>query len=139
MPWSYDTAYVGKKSIYFSNAEIVNIGGTKGMTCNNHVFSPRITLKEVPPPIVPPSKEKIVSTTPLQQKMTSTFVPSTTVAITIPPMEKDTTRKSVEVVNSKGKEAMNEQDQTEKHKKDMSLEESQDFLKLIRKSDFKIM
>lgn len=57
----------------------------------------------------------------------------------VPPVANDTISKSVEAANSRGKEAINEQDQTKKLKKDVSLEEGQEFLRLIKKRDFKIL
>lgn len=66
VPWRYDTtAYVRGKLIQFSEAEIVNIDGTRGMTRNGHVFTPKFTSK-IALPIVTAPKEKIVSKTPSQ-------------------------------------------------------------------------
>lgn len=52
---------------------------------------------------------------------------------------KDVTNKATLATSSKGKEIVDEKAQAESHKKNVSPKESQEFLRLIRKSDFKIM
>lgn len=47
--------------------------------------------------------------------------------------------KVAESKTSKGKRLMNEDEQVEGHKKSISVEEGQKFLKLIKNSDFKIV
>lgn len=64
VPWRYDTiAYVGVKSIQFSEAGIVNIARTGGMTRSGCVFYPKFTPRITSLTIITP-KEKIVSITP---------------------------------------------------------------------------
>lgn len=92
---------IGRKETKFSDAEVLNIAGTGGMTCSGRVFAPKYTPKVIPAPVVVPP----------------------------PPPQ---ARESVVVPTSKGKEVAKEQ-------KHLTAEEGQEFLKLVKKSDFKIV
>lgn len=119
MPWKYDaTTSVGGKVIQFSNAEIVNIAGTYGMTRSGHVFSSKYTPKVIPAPMVVP--------TPHPQTGASIVVLNVPIEIS-----KGTSSSTTEASTSKGKEVAKEQ-------KKLTTQEGQEFLKLI-KSDFKIV
>lgn len=142
VPLRYDsTAYIGGKSIQFSKAQIVNIARIGGMTRSGRVFDPKFTPK-IASPIITTHKEEIMSTNPSPQKETSSLILSTSIHVTTvvtnaPRVKKHGTSRLTEV--TKGKEIMDAQAQLEGHKKNVSSEEGQEFLKLTKKSDFKIV
>lgn len=105
------------------------------MTRIGRVFAPKYTPKVASSPAIVPPREKIVPTPP---PWAGAFVP-TTLVVTIVPSTKGTTRKVAEVESSKGKEMVNEHEQVEGHEKHIIVEEGQEFLKLIKKGDFKIV
>lgn len=123
VPWKDDaTIYVDEKEIQFSNTKIVNIAGMCGMTRSGCVFAPKYTPKVIQAPVVIP--------TPPPQAGTSGFVP--TVLVKTPSSFSST----AEVATFKGKEVVQEQEQIEKL---ITVKEGQEFIKLIEKSDFKIV
>ncbi|XP_050916556.1 uncharacterized protein LOC127131684 [Lathyrus oleraceus] len=135
VPWNYETiTYLGGKEIRILNTEIVNIVGAGGMTCIGHVFAPKYTPRVSPSPTVIPPKEKVIptpqagATVPVTPNMTTVSVPTNVID-----------NKVAESEMSKGKGPMVENEQVEDHKKSITFEESQEFLKLIKKSDFKIV
>lgn len=77
-----------------------------------------------------------MSKIPSQHKEALTSIPSTMITTIAPPVGKDVTNISKV---TKGKEIMDAQVQPEGHNKTVSLEEIQEFLKLIKKSNFKIV
>ena len=64
---------------------------------------------------------------------------ATSAVTTIPVVTKVILDKVIEFETSKGKGLMNEDKQVKGHNKSIFVEEGQEFLKLIKKSDFKIM
>ncbi|XP_050915718.1 uncharacterized protein LOC127130797 [Lathyrus oleraceus] len=137
VPWNYETTkYLGGKEIRIPDTEIVNIVGAGGMTRSGRVFAPKYTPRVSPAPIVILPKEKVVPT-PTPQEVA--IVPATPNMTTTPVPTKVIDNKAVESETSKGKEPMVEKEQVEDHKKGITFEESQEFLKLIKKSDFKIV
>lgn len=106
------------------------------MNRSGHVFSLKYTPKVSPPYAVVPHKEKVVPTPPLQVRA---FVSTTPVVTTVPIMTKSAPSKEAEDETSKGKEIVNENEQIEGHKNNITAEEGHEFLKLIKKSDFKIV
>ncbi|XP_050889569.1 uncharacterized protein LOC127094840 [Lathyrus oleraceus] len=110
VPWNYETTtYLGGNEIRIPDTEIVNIAGTGGMTRSGHVFASKYTPRVSPAPTVIPPKEKVIE------------------------------NKATKSETSKGKAPMVEKEQVEDYKKSITFEESQEFLKLIKKSDFKIV
>ncbi|XP_050918568.1 uncharacterized protein LOC127135999 [Lathyrus oleraceus] len=135
-PLNYETtAYLGGKEIRIPDTEIVNITGTGGMTRNGHVFTPKYTPRVSHPPTVIPPKDK-VSPTPTPRAWAT--VPATPNMTIVPAPTNVIANKVVEFEVSKGKGPMVENEQVEDHKKSINFEEGQEFLKLIKKSDFKI-
>ncbi|XP_050889361.1 uncharacterized protein LOC127094585 [Lathyrus oleraceus] len=137
VPWNYETTtYLGGKEICIPDTEIVNIAGAGGMTCSGCVFSPKYTPRVSPSPIIIPSKEKFIPTPTPQAGATVPATPNMTI-VPVPTNVID--NKAAESEVSKGKGSMVENKQVEDHKKSITFEESQEFLKLIKKSDFKIV
>lgn len=99
------------------------------MTRSGRVFAPKFAAKSVSQTTMFP-KEKSMPTTLPQEKGESTFILTNTVATTAPLVGKDFKNKAAEA-NSKGKEVLDAEAQTESHRKNVSLEESQEFLRLI--------
>lgn len=117
--WKYNaTVLVVSVEIQFPKVEIVNIAGPRGMTRSGRVFAPKYT------PIVVPA---IV---PTLQVGASVCVPTTLAG------EPESSGKTPEATILKGMEAVSEKEQVEKV---ISIEEGQEFLKLIKQSDFKIV
>lgn len=116
--------YLGGKEICIPDTEGVNIAGSGGMTQSGRVFSPKYTPRVSPAPTVIPPKEKVIPT------------PTVTTA---PVLMKVIDNRVAEYETSKGKGLMVQKEQIEDHKKNITFEESQEFLKLIKKSDFKIV
>lgn len=108
------------------------------MTWNGRVFTLKFTTKSISPKTTLP-KLKSMPTPSSQEKGASTCIPANTVATTAPPMGKEVTNKVAEATSSKWKEVVDVEAPIENHKKNVSPKESQEFLRLIRKSDFKIM
>ncbi|XP_050890765.1 uncharacterized protein LOC127096208 [Lathyrus oleraceus] len=137
VPWNYETmTYLGGKEICIPDTEIVNIAGTGGMNRSGHVFAPKYTPRVSLAPIVIQPKEKVIPTPTPQARETVLVTPNVT---TVPVLTKAIDNKVVESETSKGKGLMVEKEQIEDHKKSITFEESQEFLKLIKKSDFKIV
>ncbi|XP_050895784.1 uncharacterized protein LOC127102458 [Lathyrus oleraceus] len=107
-----------------------------GMTRNGRVFSPKYTSRVSQSPIVVPHKEKVIHIPPLQAEA---FVPATLIVTIVPAVTKVIPDKNAKSEISKGKWLINEDEQVEGHKKGIFVEEGQEFLKLIKKSDFKII
>ncbi|XP_050890746.1 uncharacterized protein LOC127096182 [Lathyrus oleraceus] len=128
VPWNYETImYLGGREIRTSDTGIVNIAGTGAMTRRGRVFAPKYTPRVSPAPTVIPPKEKVIpAPTPIV----------TTAQVLTKVIDNN---KTAEAEASKGKESMVEKEQSEDHKKSITFEESQEFLKLIKKSDFKII
>lgn len=89
-----------------------------------------------PSPTIVPHKKKVLHTHPLQA---GASVPATSVMTTIPTVKKAIPDKVAEYETSKGKGMINEDEQVEGHKKSIFVEEGQEFLRLTKKSDFKIV
>ncbi|XP_050915167.1 uncharacterized protein LOC127130146 [Lathyrus oleraceus] len=138
VPWNYETTtYLGGKEIRIPDTEIVNIAGAGGMTRSGRVFSPKYTPMVSPAPTVVSPKEKATPTPTLQAGAT---VPATPTVTTAPVVTRVINNDKVaEAEFPKGKGSMVEKEQFDDHKKSITFEESQEFLKLIRKSDFKIV
>ncbi|XP_050909780.1 uncharacterized protein LOC127123622 [Lathyrus oleraceus] len=137
VPWNYETtAYLGGKEIRIPDTKIVNIDGTGGMTRSGRVFAPKYTPRVSPSPTVIPPKENVIPTPTPQAGATIPVTPNMTIVLV--PMN-IIANKAVESKVSKGKGPMVENEQVEDHKKSITFEESQEFLKLIKKSDFKIV
>lgn len=129
VPWKYiATVSVGGEEVQVPSAEIVNISCSRGMTHNGHVSAPKYTPKVVPTPIIVP--------TYTLQAEEYVCVPTTLVGTLIPSMTKGTSDNSAEASTLRGKEAINEKQQVEKT---ITAEEGQEFLKLIKRSDFKFV
>lgn len=127
MHWKYiATITVGGEEIQFSNVEIVNIPGPRGMTCNGNVFALKYTPKVVPTPVP----------TPFSQAGASVCVPITLVGAPDSSISKGMFGKSIEATTLKGKEVISEKEQA---KKVIIVEEGHGFLKLIKRSDFMIV
>ncbi|XP_050893526.1 uncharacterized protein LOC127100414 [Lathyrus oleraceus] len=110
VPWNYETTtYLVGKEIRIPDTKIINIARTGGMTQSGRVFAPNYTPRVSPTPTFIPPKEKVID------------------------------NKAAESETSKGKGPMVEKEQIEDHMKSITFEESQEFLKLIKKSDFKIV
>ncbi|XP_050889350.1 uncharacterized protein LOC127094573 [Lathyrus oleraceus] len=137
IPWNYvTTAYLGRKEFRIPNTEIVNIAGAGGMTRSGRVFSPKYTPRVSPSPTITPPKEKVICTPTPQAGAT---VPATPIMTTVPVPTNVIDNKVAESEVSKAKGLMVENEQVEDHKKSITFEESQEFLKLIKKSNFKIV
>lgn len=137
MPWRYDTtAYVGGKEVQFVDTGIINIARIGDMTRIRCVFSLKYTHRVSPSPTVVPPKEKFPYVPPPHAGASD---PATQIMTTIPTVTKVIADKVVESEPSKGKGLVNEDKQVEGYKKGISVEEGQEFLKLIKKSDFKII
>ncbi|XP_050889924.1 uncharacterized protein LOC127095252 [Lathyrus oleraceus] len=138
VPWSYETtAYLGGKEICIPDTEIVNITGAGGMTRSGRVFAPKYTPRVCPTPTVVSPKEKATPTPTPQAGTTVLATPTVTTApVLTRVIDND---KDEEAKVSKGKWSMVEKEQSGDHKKSITFEESQEFLKLITKSDFKIV
>lgn len=137
MPWNYTTTvYLDGKEILILDTEIVNIAGAGGMTRSGRMFAPKYTPRVSPSPTVIPPKEKVIptptpkagATVPATPNMTTVLVPANVI-----------NHKAAESEVSKGKMTMVENEQVGDHKKSITFEESQEFLKLIKKIDFKIV
>ncbi|XP_050889420.1 uncharacterized protein LOC127094658 [Lathyrus oleraceus] len=134
---SSSTTYLGGKEIRIPNTEIVNIAGAEGMTRSGRVFAPKYTPWVSPAPTIVSPKEKA---TPTPTPQAGANVPATPTVTTAPVLTRVIDNdKAVEAEVSKGKGPMVEKEQFDDHKKSITFEESQEFLKLIRKSDFKIV
>ncbi|XP_050909151.1 uncharacterized protein LOC127122922 [Lathyrus oleraceus] len=138
VPWNYDTTtYLGGKEICIPDTEIVNIVGAGGMTRSGHVFAPKYTPRVSLAPTVVSPKEKATPTPTPQAKTIVIATPTvTTTPVLTRVIEND---KATKAEASKGKRPMIEREQSDDHKKSITFEGSQEFLKLIRKSDFKIV
>ncbi|XP_050889365.1 uncharacterized protein LOC127094590 [Lathyrus oleraceus] len=137
VPWNYETTtYLGGKEIRIPDTEIVNIAGAGDMTRSSRVFSPKYTPRVSLAPTVIPHKEKAIPTLTPQAGAT---VPTTPNMTTTPLPTKVIDNKAADSKVSKGKGPMVENEQVEDHKKSITFKESQEFLKLIKKSDFKIV
>lgn len=138
MPWNYETTlYLGGKEIHIPDTEIINIVGMGGMTQSGRVFAPKYTPRVSPTPIIIPPREKVI---PAPTPQAGAAVLATLIVTTAPVLTKVIdNNKAAEAEESKGKESMVEKEQSEDHKKSITFEESQEFLKLIKKSDFKII
>lgn len=130
------TGYVGEKEIHIPDTKIVNITRMGGMTRSGTVFTPKYTPTVSPSTTVVPHKEKVLHTPPPQAGASVPAIPTMT---TIPVPTKDIIDKTAESKTSKGKRSMVEDEQVEDHKKSIIFEEGQEFLKFIKKSDFKIV
>ncbi|XP_050876821.1 uncharacterized protein LOC127080547 [Lathyrus oleraceus] len=138
VPWNHETTeYLGGKEICIPDTEIVNITGAGGMTRSVRVFAPKYTPRVSPAPIVISPKEKVTPTPTPQAGATVLATPTMTTAPVLTKVIDN--NKVVEAEASKGKEPMIEKEQFEDHNKSITFEESQEFLKLIKKSDFKII
>ncbi|XP_050916578.1 uncharacterized protein LOC127131705 [Lathyrus oleraceus] len=137
VPWNYETTtYLGGKEIRIPDIEIINIVGAGGMTRSGRVFAPKYTPRVSPSPTVIPHKEKVIPTPTPQARATVPATPNMTIVL-VPTNVID--NKSAESEVSKGKGPMVENEKVEDHKKSITFEESQEFLKLIKKSDFEIV
>ncbi|XP_050909269.1 uncharacterized protein LOC127123047 [Lathyrus oleraceus] len=137
VPWNYKTTtYLGGKEIRIPNTEIVNITGTGGMTRSGRVFSPKYTPRVSPSPTFILPKEKVIPTPTPQTKETLPATPNMT---TVPRPTNIIANKAAKSKVSRSKRPMIENEQVKGHKKSITFEESQEFLKLIKKSNFKIV
>lgn len=103
VPWRYDTtAYVGGKSIQFSELEIFNIAWAKSMTQSGRLFALKFTTKSISPTTTL-HQEKSMPTTSPQEKRASTSIPYNTVAPIALPKGKDVTNKVIKATSSKVK------------------------------------
>ncbi|XP_050899608.1 uncharacterized protein LOC127106344 [Lathyrus oleraceus] len=138
VPWNYKTTmYLGGKKIRIPDTKIVNIAGAGGMTRSGRVFAPKFTPRVSPAPTVVSPKEKATPMLTPQAKTTVLATPTVTTALVLTRVIDNDKVAEAEV--SKGKGLMVEKEQSDDHKKSITFEESQEFLKLIRKSDFKIV
>ncbi|XP_050919835.1 uncharacterized protein LOC127137414 [Lathyrus oleraceus] len=138
VPWNYETTtYLGGKEICIPDTEIVNIAGAGGMTRSGRVFAPKYTPRVSPAPTIVSPKE-MATPTPTPQAGTTVFATPTmaNAPVLMKVIDND---KVPEAEASKGKGSMVEKEQSNDHKKSITFEESQEFLKLIKKSDFKIV
>lgn len=94
------------------------------MTRSGSVFAPKYT-----PTVVP-------TTVPSLQALETICIPITSVQTPDSSTTKDTFDNSTRALNSKGNKVIGGKEQTEKT---ISAEEGQEFLKLIKHSDFKIV
>ncbi|XP_050878511.1 uncharacterized protein LOC127082315 [Lathyrus oleraceus] len=117
-------------------SQIANIAGTGGMNRSGCVFAPKYTHRVSLAPTIIPPKEKVIPTSTPQVGAT---LPATLSMMNAPVLTKVINNKVVESETSKGKGPMVEKEQVEDHKKSITFEESQELLKLIKKSDFKIV
>lgn len=109
VPWRYDTtAYVGGKTIQFSDVKIVNVAGTGGTTRSGWLFSPKYIPRVSPSPTVVPPKDKVVPTPSPQAGASMSTTPVMTIVLS---MTKATSNKAAEAETSKGKEIVNENEQ----------------------------
>ena len=106
------------------------------MTRSGRVFAPKYTPRVSPSPIVIPPKDKFIPTPNPRGGAIVRATPSVTSA---PVQRKVNYNKAAESETSKGKGPMVEKEQVEDQKKSITFEERQEFLKLIKKSDFKIV
>lgn len=137
VPWNYETTtYVGGKEICIPDTEIVNIAGTGGMTRSGRVFAPKYTHRLSQTPTVIPPKEKFIPTPTPQAGATVLVTLNVTTASVL---TKVIDNRVAESKISKGKGSLVEKEQVEEHKKIITFKEGQEFLKLIKKSDFKIV
>ncbi|XP_050876141.1 uncharacterized protein LOC127079815 [Lathyrus oleraceus] len=137
VPWRYETnAYVDGKEIQIPDTDIVNITWTGGMSRSGYVFAPKYTPRVSPSPTIVPPKEKVF---PPPSSQAGASAPATPIMTIVPAVIKVIPDKAVESKTSKGKRLMIEDEQVEGRKKGISVEEGQKFLKLIKKSDFKIV
>ncbi|XP_050920283.1 uncharacterized protein LOC127137919 [Lathyrus oleraceus] len=135
--WNYETtAYLGGKEICIPDTEIFNIAEVGGMTRSGRVFAPKYHLRVSPAPTFIPHKKKVILIPTPQAGATVPAIPNMTTA---PVPMKVIDNKAAESEVSKGKWPMVKNEQVEDYKKSITFEESQEFLKLIKKSDFKIV
>ncbi|XP_050876611.1 uncharacterized protein LOC127080324 [Lathyrus oleraceus] len=138
VPWNYETTtYLGGKEICIPDTKIVDITGTGGMTRSGRVFAPKYTHRVSPAPTVISPKEKVTPMSTPQSGETVLVTPTMTIAPVLTKIIDN--NKAVEAEASKGKGPMVEKEQLEDHKKSITFEESHESLKLIKKSDFKII
>ncbi|XP_050889356.1 uncharacterized protein LOC127094579 [Lathyrus oleraceus] len=128
VPWNYKTTtYFGGKEICIPDTKIVNIAGAGGITRSGRVFAPKYTPRVSPAPTVVSPKEKATPTPTSQAKTT---VPATLTVATTPVVTRVIDNyKAVGAEVSKGKGTMFEKEQSDDHKKSITFEESQEFLK----------
>lgn len=98
------------------------------MARSGRVLAPKYTPKVVPMPVVVPASPP--------QAGASVCIPTIPVGEPASSMLKGTFSNSAEATTSRGKEVINEKEQVEKV---INAEEGQEFLKLIKRSDLKIV